>query len=123
MISRVRQMHRPQRWFSFSCLLVLNAIFAANSQAQMGGVDSDPGSRGTGGRNIIEGRIYYPSGRNVDKRLKVKMTSIRGGDFFTMADDTGAFSFRRVGAGTYTVVVDGGSEYEPVSEQVDVVDG
>ncbi len=89
----------------------------------MGGIDSDPGSRGTGGRNTIEGRIYYPSGRNVDKRLKVKMTGIRGGDFFTMADDTGAFSFRRVGAGTYVISVDGGSEYEPVNEQVDVVDG
>src|SRR5207237_4846823 len=87
MIFRIRQMHRLQRSFSFSCLLVLNAIFAANAQAQMGGVDSDPGSRGTGGRNIIEGRIYYPSGRNVDKRLKVKLIGIRGDDFFTMADD------------------------------------
>ena len=122
MISRVRQMHRPQRWFSFSCLLVLNTIFAANSPAQMGGVDSDPGSRGTGGRNTIEGRIYYPSGRNVDKRLKVKLIGIRGDDFFTMADDTGAFTFRRVAAGSYVVNVDGGSEYEPVNEQVEVVD-
>ncbi len=122
MISRVRQVHRRQRWFSFSCVLVLNAIFAASSQAQMGGVDSDPGSRGTGGRNTIEGRIYYPSGRNVDKRLKVKLIGIRGDDFFTMADDTGAFSFRRIAAGSYVVNVDAGSEYEPVNEQVDVVD-
>ncbi len=122
MIVRAWQMHKLQRWFSFACLLVLNAIFAANSQAQMGGVDSDPGSRGTGGRNTIEGRIYYPSGRNVDKRLKVKLVGIRGDDFFTMADDTGAFSFRRVAAGSYVVNVDGGSEYEPVNEQVEVVD-
>jgi tetratricopeptide (TPR) repeat protein len=122
MISRVRQVHRRQRWFSFSCVLVLNAIFAASSQAQMGGVDSDPGSRGTGGRNTIEGRIYYPSGRNVDKRLKVKLIGIRGDDFFTMADDTGAFSFRRIAAGSYVVNVDAGSEYEPVNEQVEVVD-
>jgi tetratricopeptide (TPR) repeat protein len=122
MISRAWQTHKLQRWFSFSCLLLLNAIFAANSQAQMGGVDSDPGSRGTGGRNTIEGRIYYPSGRNVDKRLKVKLTGIRGGDFFTLADDTGAFSFRRISAGSYVVNVDGGSEYEPVNEQVEVVD-
>ncbi len=122
MIFRAWQMHRLQRWFSFSCLLVLNAIFASSSAAQMGGVDSDPGSRGTGGRNTIEGRIYYPSGRNVDKRLKVKLIGIRGDDFFTMADDTGAFTFRRVAAGSYVVNVDGGSEYEPVNEQVDVVD-
>jgi carbon starvation protein len=42
----------------------------------LGGIDPDPGSPGTGGRNTIDGRIYYPSGRNVDKRLKVKMTGI-----------------------------------------------
>src|SRR5260221_12340505 len=103
MIVRAWQMHKLQCWFSFTCLLVLNVIFAANSQAQMGGVDSDPGSRGTGGRNTIEGRIYYPSGRNVDKRLKVKLVGIRGGDFFTIGDDTGGFSFRRVAAGSYGV--------------------
>jgi len=122
MIFRAWQMHKFPRWLSFSCLLALNAIFAANSQAQMGGVDSDPGSRGTGGRNTIEGRIYYPSGRNVDKRLKVKLVSIRGDDFFTMADDSGAFTFRRVSAGSYVVNVDGGNEYEPVNERVEVVD-
>jgi len=123
MISQAPQRSSLQRLFSLSCLMLLSSLLAITSRAQMGGIDSDPGSRGTGGRNTIEGRIYYPSGRNVDKRLKVKMTGIRGGDFFTMADDTGAFSFRRVGAGTYVISVDGGSEYEPVNEQVDVVDG
>src|SRR2546426_12588658 len=107
--------------FLFSLLLIIG-VCAANALAQMGGIDSDPGSPGTGGRSTIEGRIYYPSGRNVDKRLKVKLTGIRGGDFFTMADDTGAFTFRRVAAGSYVVNVDGGSEYEPVNEQVEVVD-
>src|ERR1700720_146121 len=122
MIFRAWQTHKLQRWFSFSCLLVLSAIFAANAQAQMGGVDSDPGSRGTGGRNTIEGRIYYPSGRNLDKRIRVRLSGLRG-DFFAQSDDTGAFSFRRVGAGTYVVTVEGGNEYETVREQVDVVDG
>lgn len=87
----------------------------------MGGVDPDPGSPGTGGRNTIEGRIYYPSGRNIDKRVRVRLTGLRG-DFFAQSDDTGAFSFRRVGAGTYVVTVEGGTEYEAVKEQVDVVD-
>src|SRR5215471_16038305 len=106
-----------------SWLLVCFACLTTSSRAQMGGVDSDPGAPGTGGRNTIEGRIYYPSGRNVDKRLKVKMTSVRGGDFFTMSDDNGAFAFRRVSGGSYVVTVEAGSEYEPVSEQVEVVDG
>ncbi|MBA2704080.1 MAG: tetratricopeptide repeat protein [Blastocatellia bacterium] len=39
-----------------------------------------------------------------------------------MTDDTGAFAFRRVGGGTYTVTIEGEKEYEPVNEQVDVID-
>lgn len=107
---------------SFAALILLPLLFAQSSRAQMGGIDPDPSSPGTGGRNVIEGRIYYPSGRNVDKRLKVHLTGIRGGDFFTLADDTGAFSFRRLGGGSYVVTIDVGDDYEPVNEHVDVID-
>jgi Tfp pilus assembly protein PilF len=123
MISQVLQTCRPQRWFSFSCSTVLMALLALTAQAQMGGVDPEPHSLGTGGRSVIEGRIFYPSGRNVDRRFRVKLVSIRGGDMTTLADDTGAFAFRRLAAGTYTVTVEVGSEYEPVNEQVDVSEG
>lgn len=122
MISRVSQMYYPPRLFSPFCLLLLISFVAVTSRAQMGGIDPEPHSPGTGGRSTIEGRIYYPSGRNVDKRLKVRLTGVRGGDFFTFADDTGAFSFRRLAGGTYTVTVEPGTEYEPVNEQVDVVE-
>jgi Tfp pilus assembly protein PilF len=107
---------------SFAALILLPLLSAQSSRAQMGGIDPDPSSPGTGGRNVIEGRIYYPSGRNVDKRLKVHLTGIRGGDFFTLADDTGAFSFRRLGGGSYVVTIDVGNDYEPVNEHVDVID-
>ena len=123
MISQVLQTCRSQRWFSFSCSTVLVALLAFTAQAQMGGIDPEPHSLGTGGRSVIEGRIYYPSGRNVDRRFRVKLAGIRGGDMSTLADDTGAFAFRRLAAGAYTVTVEVGSEYEPVNEQVDVSEG
>lgn len=109
--------------FSVAGLMLFPMLFATLAAAQMGGIDPDPSSPGNGGRNVIEGRIYYPSGRNVDKRFKVHLVGIRGGDFFTMADDTGAFSFRRIGAGSYVVTIDVGSDYEPINEHVDVIDG
>jgi Tfp pilus assembly protein PilF len=115
------------KWFSsfvmLSAGLIVPLFFAGSALAQMGGIDPNPSSPGTGGRNVIEGRLYYPSGRNVDKRFKVHLESIRGGDFFTMADDTGAFSFRRVGAGSYVVTVEVGKDFEPITERVDVSDG
>ena len=107
-----------------TCLLILITLASCGiARAQMGGVDPDPGARGTGGRNTIEGRIYYPSGRNVDKPFKVRLSSgTRGVDFFTRSDDTGAFAFRRIGGGTYMVVIEGDSEYETTHEQVDIFD-
>jgi tetratricopeptide (TPR) repeat protein len=104
------------------CLIFPGAFLPVAVKAQMGGIDPDPGSQGTGGRNTIEGRIYYPSGQNVDKRFKIHLSSISGVDFFTMSDDTGAFSFRRIKGGTYTVIVEGDKTYEHVTEQVDIID-
>jgi Tfp pilus assembly protein PilF len=90
--------------------------------AQEGGIDPDPGMPGSGGRNMIQGHVYYPSGRTVDKRVKVTLTSLKGGEFFTLSDDNGVFGFRRVGGGTYIVAVDAGKEYEQVSETLDVAE-
>src|SRR6266536_830776 len=104
-------------------LVVLSAFLPGRVRAQMGGVDPDPASPGSGGRNIIDGRIYYPPGRNIDRCLRVRLTGLRIGDFFTITDDTGAFSFRRVAAGSYVVSVEAGKEYEPVNETIDVIDG
>lgn len=123
MISRATQTHYPQRLFVSFCLITLILLLAVTSRAQMGGIDPEPHSPGTGGRGVIDGRIHYPSGRNVDKRMRVTLVGVRGGDFFTFTDDTGAFSFRRLATGTYTVIVDAGNEYERVNEQVDVTDG
>jgi len=102
--------------------LFLSALLPVGVKAQMGGVDPDPGSPGSGGRNTIEGRIYYPSGQNVDKRFKIHLNGIGGIDFFTLSDDSGAFAFRRVKGGSYTVTVEGAKEYENASEQVDIFD-
>jgi tetratricopeptide (TPR) repeat protein len=79
-----------------------------------GGVDL----MGTGGRHTIQGRIYFPSGRRVDVRLKVRLTSLSSGELTVFSDSNGAFSFRGLEAGSYTVVVDASNDYEQASESV-----
>jgi len=86
--------------------------------AQMNGIDPDPGDRGSGGRRKIQGRVFFPSGRSVDQRLKVTLTSVGAGEVVGYSDDSGAFSFRRLANGTYTVVVDAGKDYLPARETV-----
>lgn len=101
---------------------VLLALLAATAHAQMGGVDSDPGDRGTGGNNTIQGRVYLPSGNLLDRRIRVRLSSVRGGEMMTMTDDNGAFSFRRLDGGNYLLTVEAGKEFEPARETVDIME-
>jgi Tfp pilus assembly protein PilF len=97
-------------------------VFCADlSRAQVGGIDPDPGDLGTGGRNTIQGTIYLSNGRRLDRRAKVRLRSMNG-DQFVMSDDSGAFSFRRLKGGTYTLTVDAGSEFEIAYETVDIIE-
>lgn len=105
----------------FSCCSACVVLLSAMSvRAQMGASEVDPSDPGTGGRNTIEGNIYYPSGRRLDKRVRVTLSAISRSDNTGMTDDSGSFTFRRLGGGSYTVTVDAGKEYEPVIERVDI---
>src|SRR5215472_3488589 len=104
------------------CAAVLIAIQVSPARAQTGGVDSDPGDRGTGGKNSIDGKIFIRGGRRLDRRAKVKLSSLSSGELFLMSDGNGTFTFRRLRGGTYTVVVEAGDEFETASETVDIIE-
>jgi Tfp pilus assembly protein PilF len=107
------------------CLAALFAfvLCAAAALAQTNDGLPDPGDIGTGGRHVIQGRLYLPSGRKLDRRLRVRLSGVGGGEHTTLSDDNGAFTFRRLTAGTYALTVEGGREFEPATETVDVFDG
>jgi Tfp pilus assembly protein PilF len=97
-----------------SALFVL-VILASTAAAQSGGgIDQT----GTGGRHTIQGRIYYPSGRRSDSRLKVKLQNYNSGDLSVFSDPNGSFIFRGLEPGSYTVIVDAGEDYELAHEIV-----
>src|SRR5215510_12624146 len=108
------------RLFLIGTALAL-AINATVSLAQIGGIDTDPGDRGTGGKNTIQGNLFLPNGRRLDRRIKLRLRSIYV-EQFTMSDEARAFSFRRLKGASYTVVVDAGTEFEPASETVEIIE-
>jgi Tfp pilus assembly protein PilF len=79
-----------------------------------GGVDQT----GTGGRHTIQGRIYFPSGRRSDVRLKVRLENFQSSELSVLSDPNGSFVFKGLDAGSYTVVVDAGEDYEISREPV-----
>ena len=104
-----------------SAIVIGLCVAAAGAQTDAG--LPDPFDPGTGGRHTIQGRLYLPDGRRLDRRLRVRLSGVRGGENSTLTDDNGAFAFRRLTAGTYTLTVEGGREFESASETVDVFDG
>jgi tetratricopeptide (TPR) repeat protein len=122
-ISPLTQLHLRH---SFGGLLLATALLTTvcttTALAQMGGIDSDPGDPGTGGKNTIQGTIFLPGGQRLDRRVKVKLTGLANGEQFQMSDDSGAFSFRRLKSGRYMVVVDAGKEFEMAGENVDIIE-
>ena len=106
---------------TIAALLALFVCVTARAQTDDG--LPDPGDAGTGGRHTIQGRVYLPSGRRLDRRLRVRLSGTRGGDNTTYTDDNGAFVFRRLVVGTYTVTVEGGREFGSASETVDILEG
>jgi tetratricopeptide (TPR) repeat protein len=94
------------------------SAFVANAQAP----GSSRGLASSGGNNMIQGRIYFPSGQTASgKAIKVNLESISAfGSMSTVADQDGTFRFTSLTAGDYTVVVDAGPEFEKVREAVNI---
>lgn len=110
-----------RHWYGTTLPVAFLLICATSTSAQVGGIDPDPGDRGTGGRNTIQGTIFLPGGRRFDRRAKVKLVSNVGSEQFRMSDTNGAFSFLRLQGGSYTVIVDAGIEFEIFTETVDII--
>lgn len=103
--------------FAFAACLVLSFGLSVNAQ-NPGSSHDIPGE----GSNTIQGRIYLPAGQPLaGSAFKVRLES--SNVFSTpsaVTDQDGAFRFNSLPPGDYTVVVDGGKEYETSREPVNL---
>ena len=83
---------------------------------------SNRGLASSGGSNMIQGRVHFPSGQTASgKTIKVSLESVSAfGSMSTVADQDGVFRFTSLEAGDYTIVVDAGNEYEKAREPVSI---
>jgi tetratricopeptide (TPR) repeat protein len=111
-----RAEHRPANTAA-RLLPILLLIFSPLAvQAQGSGRDST----GTGGNHIIQGKIFFPSGRRAEGSIQIKLQSYAAGEISTMADSSGSFTFTSLSPGNYTVVVNAGDDYETAREGVTI---
>src|SRR5262249_53480665 len=96
----------------FAFVFVLACPIGALSQG------SGRSSVGTGGNHIVQGYIFFPSGRRAEGQIQVRLQSYAAGEITVSADNSGSFTFSSLAPGNYTVVVDAGENYEIAHENV-----
>jgi len=95
----------------------LSAAFSIQAQAP----GSSRGLASSGGSHMIQGRVHFPTGQAISTQVKVSLESVSNfGSMSTATDADGAFRFRGLEAGSYTVVVDAGDQYEKARETVNI---
>src|SRR4051794_17394391 len=97
-------------------LFIILAMLLLSPSANAQG--SGKSSTGTGGNHVIQGYVFFPSGRKAEGTIIVKLTSLQYGDLQVIPDSSGTFTFSALAPGSYTVIVNAGNEYEVSSEGV-----
>ena len=94
-------------------------VFSGDLRAQgVGGTRGLPGS--SDGVHTIQGRVYSPTGKPVSTPLKVRLESPNTSSLQTVTDHDGAFTFPRLQAGDYRVIIEGGTEFETANETASI---
>ena len=101
----------------FSCLLMVALASAAMAQA----VGANRGPVGGEGSNTIEGKIFFPANEQKGRAVKLHLESnLAISNNSAVTDQDGVFRFNGLPPGTYTVVVEGGKDYENSRETVTI---
>lgn len=116
-------MARNQYRFWKIPLLLLIAFIALVIcvDAQVSGIPDSASQTGLGGQNAIEGTVFGPSGRPIETRIRIRLSSMTAGDRTTTTNENGSYAFRGLPNGGYTISIDREKEFEPVSHNVDVM--
>jgi tetratricopeptide (TPR) repeat protein len=77
-------------------------------------------STGTGGSHVIQGKIFFPSGRRAEGTIQVKLQSLNSAEITALADSGGTFIFSALAPGNYTIVINAGDQYEVARESITI---
>lgn len=94
--------------------IILLLLMPVSIYAQGSGI----ASTGNGGNHVIQGYVFFPSGRKGEGSIQITLQTHTSGDIWVMADSNGSFKFASLVPGSYTVVVNAGAAYEIARDSV-----
>ena len=106
---------RSLRIYFIALLACVSCTTVALAQGGVGSSRGLPAS--SGGIHQIQGRVLFPD-QSKAKRVRVRLESVNFYNQSAQTDEDGAFRFNGLEAGSYTVTVEGGDEFEPARENV-----
>ena len=111
---------RSQRVFH---LLSFALLFFGTSTVvfPQGGVGSSRGLPSSGGgSSSIKGRVHFPVEPQSGRHIRVRLTSTDLLNQTAVTDEDGSFAFNGLPAGHYTIIVEGGKEFDQAVEPVNI---
>lgn len=113
-----RSQARPSLIISVVSLLF---CLASSAFAQISSISDSASQTNLGGINSIIGTVFSPSGRPLQQRVRIRLSTMTRGDRVFTTNENGAFAFRGLPSGSYTITIDKEVEYKPYSTSVDVL--
>jgi TolA-binding protein len=103
-------------WLSGSAtLFIVSFVFTASYAQRTSETNS-----GMIGNEQIQGRVFFPPGDRSSVRPVVKLRSLSSPEVTGVTDQDGNFRFTHLRPDEYTIIVDGGDEYEKASDAVEI---
>ena len=113
--------HSHSKWQHLFVGVFLSLCLVGSVSAQISGIADSESQTNLGGTNSIVGQVLAPSGRPIESRLRIKLSTMTRGDRIFTTNQNGNFAFRGLPAGSYTVVIDKEVDFKPVSQTVDII--
>ena len=114
------QVHSNLNWRRLVFALALSVSFAGSVTAQTSTISDSESQTNLGGMNSIIGTVFAPSGRPLEKRVRIRLSTMMRGDRVFNTNEHGNFAFRGLPTGSYTVTIEKEAEYKPYSTSVDI---
>ena len=109
------------RWQHLVIAVVCLFCLPSTVFSQISGISESESQTNLGGNNSIIGTVFGPSGRPLEQRVRIRLSTMTRGDRVFTSNEKGAFAFRGLPSGSYTITIDREVEYKPYSTSVDVV--
>lgn len=117
----VRSPARLQPLITAGVYLLFCFYFAPSVLSQVATIPDSASQTNLGGNNSIIGTVFGPSGRPLQQRVNIRLSTMTRGDRVFTTNENGAFAFRGLPRGSYTIIIDREVEYKPFTTSVDVI--